>query len=144
MRFWDSSAVVPLLFEEPRTPWVRELLRKDRSLVVWWGTEVECASAIARWEREEKIGLAVSAEAFRRLKDYQRGWREIGPAEGLRESATRFVRVHALTAADALQLAAAYEAAERRPWTLQFVCLDERLSEAARRDGFLTIHPRQL
>ncbi len=50
-----------------------------------------------------------------------------------RDSAKRFLRVHDLRAADALQLAA-----ESRPSTLAFVCLDARLLDAAQREGFAT------
>jgi predicted nucleic acid-binding protein len=48
----------------------------------------------------------------------------------------RFLRVHPLRAADALQLAAAFTAAERRPSSLAFVCMDEKLLAAAKREGF--------
>jgi hypothetical protein len=46
------------------------------------------------------------------------------------------LRVHPLRTADALQLAAAWLAAERRPPTMTFVTLDARLAEAARKEGF--------
>jgi hypothetical protein len=49
--------------------------------------------------------------------------------------------VHDLRAADALQLAAAIEAAEGRPRGLGFVTLDLRLADAARREGFRVIVP---
>jgi hypothetical protein len=42
---------------------------------------------------------------------------------------------------DELQLAAAFVAAERRPSTLPFVCLDRRLAGCAAREGFETIVP---
>jgi predicted nucleic acid-binding protein len=44
-----------------------------------------------------------------------------------------------LRAADALQLAAAYIAAERRPISLEMVTLDERLATAAQKEGFAII-----
>jgi uncharacterized protein len=47
------------------------------------------------------------------------------------------LRVHALRAADALQLAAAYIAAERRPTSMEMVTLDDRLAIAARKEGFV-------
>jgi len=46
------------------------------------------------------------------------------------------LRVHPLRAGDSLQLAAAIIAAEHEPATLEFVSLDERLNEAASREGF--------
>jgi len=74
--------------------------------------------------------------ALERLKQFADGWHEVEPGDIVRESAMRFLRVHALRAADALQLAAAFVAAERRPPSLQIVTLDERLADAARKEGF--------
>jgi hypothetical protein len=51
----------------------------------------------------------------------------------------RFVRVHPLRAADAMQLAAAFVASERRPASLAVVTLDDRLAEAMRKEGFVLI-----
>lgn len=107
--------------------------------MAWWGTPVECASAIARRERERRLSGAAAASAFDRLRALQRQWHEVQPVEELRESAVRLLRVHPLRSADALQLAAAFLTAERRPPTLEFVSLDERLTEAARREGFAVV-----
>jgi uncharacterized protein len=51
----------------------------------------------------------------------------------------RFLRVHPLRAADALQLAAAFVAAERRPSSLDIVTLDDQLAAAARKEGFVVL-----
>ena len=48
MRFWDASAIVPLLMTESATRTVQALAAKDSAMLVWWATEVECASAVAR------------------------------------------------------------------------------------------------
>jgi len=42
-----------------------------------------------------------------------------------------------LRTADALQLAAAFIGAERRPSSLELVTLDDRLASAARKEGFV-------
>jgi uncharacterized protein len=52
---------------------------------------------------------------------------------------THFGRVHPLRAADALQVAAAFVAAERRPASLEIVMLDDRLANAARKEGFAVL-----
>jgi predicted nucleic acid-binding protein len=44
--------------------------------------------------------------------------------------------VHPLRTADALQLAAAFVAAEQRRSSLEVVTLDDRLAAAARKEGF--------
>ncbi len=136
MKFWDALAVVPLLVAEPTTRRVQALARRDPDMLVWWGTEVECASALARLERAAALDAAGVARAFDRLKRLADGWHEIEPSEIVRDSALRFLRVHPLRAADALQLAAAFIAAERHPASLQVVTLDERLADAARKEGF--------
>jgi predicted nucleic acid-binding protein len=59
----------------------------------------------------------------------------------VREAAIRFLRVHALSAANALQLAVAFVAAERRPRQLELVTLDDRLAAAARKEGFVVVAP---
>lgn len=133
MRFWDSSAIVPLLVEEPRSDAARRLYAADADAIAWWGTVVECASAIARLEREGVLPGATSA--FARLDALAASWSEIEPVDDVRETARRFLRVHPFRAPDACQLAAAFIAAERRPRTLTFVTLDERLADAARREG---------
>jgi len=137
MRFWDSSALVPLLAEETNTEPVRTLYLSDREAIVWWTTTVECASAIARLERDSGLSSSLAAECFRRLDALAQSWIEVEPSDEVRETARRLLRVHALRAADALQLAAAFVASERRPPTLAFVSLDDRLSEAAAKEGFV-------
>jgi uncharacterized protein len=136
MRFWDSSAILPLLLAEPTTRAIQTIVAKDSTMLVWWATEVECASALARLEREDALEDAATRVAFDRLRQLASGWHEIDPSDAIREAAVRFLRVHALRAGDALQLAAAFVAAERRPPSLEVVTLDERLAGAARKEGF--------
>ena len=137
MKFWDSSAVVPLLVPEGARGAIRRVYRADPAVVAWWRTEIECVSATVRRQRLGGLGSPVAAGAFIRLDALRDAWHEIEPGQEVREPAKRFLRVHDLRAADALQLAAAFFAAEGRPSTLEFVCLDARLSEAARREGFV-------
>lgn len=137
MRFWDSSALVPLLVPEPSTRALQALYARDLEVAIWWGTPVECASAIARLEREGALTWADAAESLSRLDTFSTIWMQIEPTEEIREFARRFLRVHSLRAGDALQLAAALIAAERRPSTLTLVTLDDRLRDAAGREGFL-------
>jgi uncharacterized protein with PIN domain len=49
--FWDSSAILPLLLEEPATSEMRRLAQTHGPPAVWWGTLVECSSALARRSR---------------------------------------------------------------------------------------------
>lgn len=139
MKFWDASAIVPLLVAEPTTRPLQELAVKDSAMLVWWGSEVECASALARLERGGALDPPGILLALERLRKLAGCWHEVDPSDALRETAIRFLRVHLLRAGDALQLAAAFLAAERRPATLELVTLDERLANAARKEGFTLI-----
>ena len=141
MKFWDSSAVIPLLVPEVMSVSVQKLYEDDPVMAAWWATEIECTSAIARRQRLGQLPENVAAEAFVRLKALREGWHEVEPGEELRESAKRLLRVHDLRTADALQLAAAVYVAEARPSTLEFVSLDDRLLAAASREGFPTMKP---
>src|SRR5262245_36391479 len=105
MKFWDASAVVPLLLSESTTRSAMSLAARDPVMLVWWATEVECASAVARLERDGNIDDVVATQAFDRLKQLAIRWNEIEPNDAIREAAVRFLRVHPLRAADALQLA---------------------------------------
>src|SRR6516164_6465469 len=81
---------------------------------VWWGSGVECVSALALDQRAETLALD-------RLNQLASGWHEVDPTDLVRETAMRFLRVHPLRAADALQLAAAFIAAEQRPASLEML-----------------------
>ncbi len=141
MKFWDSSAVIPLLVPELTSESIQKLFEGDPVIVAWWATEIECTSAIARRQRQGQLREELALEAFRRLSALRAGWHEVEPSEEIRESAKRLLRVHDLRTADALQLAAAFFVAEARPSTLEFVSLDERLLAASRREGFSITKP---
>jgi hypothetical protein len=135
MRFWDASAVVPLLVEQPLSGRARELLAEDPEMVVWWATPVECASALARLRREGTLSEAAERDALANLELLRTGWHEILPGDPVRAQALRALRLHPLRTADALQLAAALEWAGS-PASGELVCFDPRLREAAAREGF--------
>ena len=137
MKFWDASAIVPLLMVEATTRTLQGIAAADTAMLVWWATQVECASAIARLERDGALEPSAAIEAFSRLTHLADGWHEVDPSDGVREAAIRFLRVHPLRPADALQLAAAFVAAEQRPSSLEVVTLDDRMASAARKEGFL-------
>ncbi len=135
MKFWDSSAIVPLLVREPNSADALGWLKDDSDMLVWWGTQVECASAIARRERDGSLDDTASRTAFDRLRILAEGWQEVSPVDAVRTLAARLLRVHDLRAADSLQLAAALVASESDPSSLTFICLDKRLDKAAGLEG---------
>ena len=140
MNFWDTSAVIPLCVQEPSSATVRDLLMCNTSMVVWWSTRTECISALMRRVREGGMSPTDERAARRVLDRLAQSWMEIQPSETVQSIAERLLAVHALRAADALQLAAALMACEAHTKGQGFVSLDQRLRVAGYKEGF-TVFP---
>lgn len=137
MKFWDASAIVPLLFQEERTIRSQKWFSSEHEMIVWHYTMLECWSAAQRKYREKRIVMSDLPVISDRLQDMQNDWIEVGPDPGIRDRAVRLLAVHPLRAADALQLAAALVAFDERPSGNYFLTHDSNLGSAARREGFL-------
>ena len=140
MRFWDSSAIIPLCVKERASEAVGGLVKGDEDVVVWWTTRIECLSALSRRKREGVLSSSDEGQARAVLSVLAEAWSEVQPTEMVRIRAERLLSIHPLRAADALQLAAALIWARETPRDLDFVCLDQNLREAALKEGF-SIHP---
>lgn len=136
MNFWDTSALISLILGQNAAEEIDSIITLDNELTIWWGTELEASSAIVRLARGRHISEARNTHALQQTRNILKEAVEIPPTIELRNEAHRAVRIHALTAGDALQLAAALVWAEHNPRGLGFVCLDDRLREAAWREGF--------
>lgn len=140
--FWDSSAIVPLLLPERSSEMLRSLAATDRSFAIWWGTPLECQSGTYRRHRHRAIDETILGRALARLGMILEDADVIAPTNPLRDRASRLLAVHALRAADALQLSASLAWCEDQPRGALFVCLDERLRKAATEEGF-TVLPQE-
>lgn len=136
MNFWDSSALVPLAVPEPQSAACSALYRHDSDVLVWALTPVEVLSALHRRQREGELSDEALALATASFDELRGKWSEVVDLEVVRPRAERLIAVHALRAADALQLAAALVACNEQPQQVPFVSLDHRLIDAARREGF--------
>ena len=141
MRFWDTSALIPLFVSERATPQMERRLREDPEVIVWTLTRVEILSAFARRRRAEPAAARRLATVLREVLSAWDHWSEVTALEAVRRHAERVVETHPLKAADALQVGAALVAAEEAPATLEFVTLDRNLAVAAEREGFRVICP---
>ena len=139
MKFWDTSAVVPLCVQEPNSATVQEILVEDPSMVVWWGTRTECISALMRQVREGSLAPADERAARHVLHTLMQTWTEMQPSEALRSTAERLLAVHPLRTADALQLAAAILWCQGFTTGQGFVSFDQRLCEVGYREGFTVL-----
>lgn len=136
MMFWDSSAIIPLCVDEPRSKTMQRIIEKDNMMVVWWGTPVECFSSFARLRRENILGETDESQLVAIIHIFLDSWTEIAPSRDIRDMAARLLRVHPLRAADSHQMAAALTWVGKSTKGQHFVCLDKRLREVAAKEGF--------
>jgi len=139
VRFWDSSALVVLHVQQRATRRARDLYAKDPQVLAWVLSDVEIRSALCRLGREGALSPDALREAIARSESLWSSVHVISLLDAVKARAKRLLAVHALRAADALQLGAALAAAYDDPVGWEFVCLDERLAEAARREGFAVV-----
>jgi len=136
VRFWDTSALIPLVVADRGTALAERLLRDDPAVVVWTLTRVELLSALARRRREEPAAARQLLGATREILAAWPRWSEVTAVEVVRRYAERVVDTHAIRAADALQIGAALVAGGDDPAALEFVTFDQPQAAAAEREGF--------
>lgn len=139
MRYWDTSALVPLFVAESATDAVRSWLREDGLIVTWAWTRVEIVSAVERRSRGGALSPEQRRSVLSRLDAFSAAWHEVVEMLGVRSRASSMLARHPLRAADAAQLGAAVHVQEQIGAPLQFVALDRRLAEAAEREGLAVV-----
>jgi predicted nucleic acid-binding protein len=141
MKFWDASAVVPLIVQEEETEYCIKQFSVDEDVMVWTLSKIEVFSALCRRFRDSSLTEEAFEFAKGRMNDFFDMVFEIVSISKVKERALSLLQVHPLKAADALQLASVLVATEEDPSRLPIICFDERLGQAARREGF-TVNPQ--
>lgn len=139
MRYWDASALIPLVIAEPATKRVRSWIERDASIVTWAWTRVEITGAVERRAREGLLSRQQRRDALARFDALASAWDEVTDVLAVRTRAIPLLARHPLRAADAAQLGAALLVTEPDFTAVPFVCLDERLAAAAEREGLIVL-----
>jgi predicted nucleic acid-binding protein len=137
MKFWDSSAMVPLILDEDNSDYCAGVLSDDPDMLIWSLSGMEVVSALCRRVREGGLGEDELRRARERLSALLDTAYEVSSVERVRSRALRLLEVHPLRAADACQLAAALVGTREDPRRLAFLCFDRRLERAALKEGFV-------
>ena len=143
MKFWDSSAIVPLIVDEENTDYCLKAAADDPKMLIWCLSRVEVVSALCRRARDGLMSADELRMAKERLKVILSKVVEVSAVERVRSRALRLLEVHPLRAADACQLAAALVVVQEDPERLPILCFDHQLQSAAIKEGF-SVNPRQL
>jgi len=138
MKFWDSSAIIPLLVPEADSARREQQLLDDPDMIVWFGSLAEVESSLSRRLREHEMTSIDESRARQHLEKLTTHWTEVAPTREVRSRAIRLLRVHPLRAADAFQLAAALIFCREQPETFSFLTADQRLRSAAIAEGFIS------
>lgn len=136
MRYWDSSALVPLQVHQNSTRRLRDLYAHDPQVAAWTLSDLEVRSALQRLFREGALSAVGARAAVEALESLWASVHVVSAIDPVKLRARRLLGVHPLSAADALQLGAALAVCYDDPRGWEFVCLDQRLAEAARQEGF--------
>lgn len=138
MRFWDSSALVPLVLIETRSADMERLLLQDGDIVSADIAPIEVTSALWRRKHRNELTVAEIHDAERLFANISRSWRPIGQSDEVVDRSLHLLSRHHLRTLDAIQLATALVFAGNDR-SLPIVTLDHRLSAAARAEGFAVL-----
>jgi predicted nucleic acid-binding protein len=135
LAFWDSSALIPLCVQQLQTQ-RSEALFANYGVTVWWFTQVEIISGLTRLVRMKEIDGTEFIDGKHVAQALAMTWIAIKPSANIESEARALLELYPLSAADALQLAAALEWCEGKPKGQVFLTFDQRLREAAALAGF--------
>ena len=136
MKFWDSSAIVPLIVDEAQTDYCLGVLSQDQEMMVWCLSVVEVLSALCRRFREGAMRDQNFRNAKVRLNTIMERTYQVRSVDKVKARALRLLEVHSLRAADACQVASALVATQEDPTRVSVISFDQRIKQAATREGF--------
>jgi predicted nucleic acid-binding protein len=137
VRFWDTSALVPLVTKEEQTPRMQQVIESDRNVAVSFITPVELTSTI--WRRGRRFDQTLFRRSLFKIAEIEANWTMLDDFEPTIKLARQLITKYVLRTGDAIQLAAALLLVDEHPEELPFVTLDADLSRAARQEGFPVI-----
>jgi predicted nucleic acid-binding protein len=135
LRFWDTSALVPLMVAEESSQMMRDLLRADDRIVVSSITTLEITGTLWRLRHHDQLQLDAHERALKIFADLSSTWREIVFSQGIADLALDLFSRRPVRTLDSIQLATALSLRETSP-LLSFVTLDRKLNAAAFGEGF--------
>ena len=134
--FFDTSAIVALLVQQPFSTKAKQLFRKYQKPALAWTTPIEVQSALSRLLREGNLTAKGYQLAMERFAHIEANKIEVLPTTKLRELAIELLRQYDLRAADAIQIASALLWCNEKSNGKPFITFDDRLADAALKAGF--------
>ena len=137
MFYWDASAILALFIFEKATNMIRSFSANTEALPSYTTiiTPLEVESAIQRRIKERSITLEQAEEVRSLASDFRKEIYLVFADQNVLDIALHLQKIYGLRVGDAIQLASA-RAGTEDPSTIYFLCLDEKLNEAAKLECF--------
>jgi predicted nucleic acid-binding protein len=137
--YLDTSALVKLYIDEAESTAVKQRVEVARIVSTSRVAYVEARAGIARKFREAELS---KTEYKHMIEDLEEDWQSyfiVEVSESITKLAGQLVHRNPLRGFDAIHLASALFLKNRTHLELSFACVDERLKDAARREGLTII-----
>jgi len=135
--YLDTSALIKLYVSEDGTDSVRDAVERASVVAASRVSYVEARAALARAQRESRIGKQDLGHAVAVLKEDWKRFLVLEVTADLVRRAGDLAEEHALRAYDALQLASALILKDGISAEVSFLSFDEDLSHAAKSAGLI-------
>ena len=139
----DTSALLKLYVDEPDSSIVREHLNDAVAVATSLVTYAEARAALARRQRSGDLSRSEHTRIVRVFEDDWDRYNRIEVTEPLIRTAADLAERHRLRAYDAIHLASALRLRERPGAPSVFASWDDRLDQAASREGFALLRSRR-
>ena len=137
MLYWDSSAIVSVALNEKSGPNIHSYIEslKFKPTFTSFLTFLEIESAIQRKIKDRSINQRVADQGRAIAVGFRKTAEIIISDLMILDSALHMQKIYGLRPGDAVQLASARHGTDD-PSKVHFLCLDKRLNESAKREGF--------
>jgi predicted nucleic acid-binding protein len=137
MLYWDSSAVVASILNEKSGVDVDEFARSGSENRIYTAiiTPLEIESAFQRRLREHSVTVKEADIGRITAAEFRKSAFLVVSDHNVLDMALHLHKIYNLRPADAIQLASARIGTDN-PSGVHFLCLDIKLNEAAKREGF--------
>ncbi len=137
MLYWDSSAVVASILNEQSGIEVDEFVESVSESRIYTAiiAPLEIELALQRRFREQSITAKEADTGRITAIEFRKTSFLIVADHNVLDMALHLQKIYGLRPADAIQLASARSGADN-PSKVHFLCLDDQLNEAAKREGF--------
>ena len=137
MLYWDTSALFAFVIAEKQSANLRTLVESQGSSTAYTSmlTPLEFESAVQRRLSERTLNLREADRARLFGVDFRKKAFLVPLDQNALDTALHLQKIYGLRPGDAIQLASARLGTDN-PSRVIFLCLDEKLTEAAKREGF--------